>query len=144
MFLKTFLYEKIKPQIGKPWNHDLTVVGSVDLYTGDTSNFFILRKVSWGQYKNKLVIWLFSTEPNSWDMAQYVKIGLKMKTEKTEKWWYFLKDDDHRWLFDNRNIYDNNWKTAKPSNFVTSFGSRAYTKNIKISKTENNIWGFDH
>ena len=73
----------------------------------------IVREVNWGQYKNKLLIWLFSDMPNSWDMAQYVKNRPKMKTEKTEKWWYFLKDDDHRWSFGNRNIGGNYWKTAK-------------------------------
>ena len=34
----------------------LTVVGLVDLYIGDRSKNFILWKVSWGQYKNKLLI----------------------------------------------------------------------------------------
>ena len=90
-----------------------------DLYAGDRSKNFILWKVSWGQYKNKLLIWLFSAEPNSWDMAQNVKIGLKMKTEKTEKRWYFLKDDDHRWLFDNQSVGDCYWKTAKTGHFVS-------------------------
>ena len=79
----------------------------------------IVWEVNWGQYKNKLLIWLFSSEPNSWNMARYVKNRLKMKTEKTEKWWYFLKDDDHRWLFDNRNIGGNYWKTAETWHFVT-------------------------
>ena len=98
---------------------DLTVVGLVDLYIGDRSKNFILWKVSWGQYKNKLLIWLFSAEPNSWDMAQNVKIGPKMKTEKTEKRWYFLKDDDHRWYFDNQSIGGCYWKTAEAGHFVT-------------------------
>ena len=35
---------------------NLTVVGLVDLYSGDRSKIFILWKVSWGQYKNKLLI----------------------------------------------------------------------------------------
>ena len=46
-------------------------------------------------------------------MAQNAKLRQKMKTEKTEKRWYFLKDDDHGWLFDNRNVDANYWKTAE-------------------------------
>ena len=79
----------------------------MDLYIGDRSKNFILWKVSWGQYKNKLLIWLFSAEPNSWDMAQNVKIGPKMKTEKR---WYFLKDGAHRWLFDHQRVIEKQLK----------------------------------
>ena len=67
-----------------------------------------------------------------------------METEKTEKWWYFLKDDDHRWLFDNQTVGGYYWKTAKATQIVTSIGFCTYIENVKISKTENNFWGFDH
>ena len=77
-------------------------------------------------------------------MPQNVKYKQKMETEKTEKWWIFLKDDDHRWLFDNQTVGGYYWKTAKATQIVTSFGFCAYIENIKISKTENNFWGFDH
>ena len=97
--------------INRPSLSRFTYPGQVKIQT--------VREVNWGQYKNKLLIWLFSSEPNSWNMARYVKNRLKMKTEKTEKWWYFLKDDDHRWLFDNRNIGGNYWKTAETWHFVT-------------------------
>ena len=78
-----------------------------------------LLKVRQGQYKNFLLQWLFYIELWGWDMAQNVNLRQKMRTEKTEKRWYFLKDDDHRWLFDNRNVGDNYWKTGKTWHFVT-------------------------
>ena len=78
-----------------------------------------LLKVRQGQYKNFLLQWLFYIELWGWDMAQNVNLRQKMRTEKTEKRWYFLKDDDHRWLFDNRNIGGNYWKTAETWHFVT-------------------------
>ena len=74
--------------------------------------FQTLLRVRQGQHKNFLLQWLFYIVLSGWDMAQNVNLGWNMKTEKTEKWWYFLKDDDHRWLFDNRNVGDNYWKTA--------------------------------
>ena len=78
-----------------------------------------LLKVRQGQYKNFLLQLLFYIELWGWDMAQNVNLWQKMRTEKTEKRWYFLKDDDHRWLFDNRNVGDNYWKTGKTWHFVT-------------------------
>ena len=55
-------------------------------------------------------------------MAQNVNLGQKISTEdteKTEKRWYFLKDDDHRWLFDNQSVGGCYWKTAEAGHFVT-------------------------
>ena len=78
-----------------------------------------LVKVRQGQYKTFLLLWLFYFMSCSRDMAQNVKLSQKMKTEKTEKRWFFLKDDDHRWLFDNQSVGGYYWKTAKTWHFVT-------------------------
>ena len=78
-----------------------------------------LVKVRQGQYKTFLLLWLCYFMSCSQNMAQNAKFSLKMKTEKTEKRWYFLKDDDHGWLFDNRNVGDNYWKTAEAGHFVS-------------------------
>ena len=56
-----------------------------------------LLNVRQGQYKNFLLQWLFYIELSGWAMAQNVNLDQKMKT-----------DDDHRWLFDNKNIGNKN------------------------------------
>ena len=78
-----------------------------------------LLKVRQGQYKHFLLQWLFYIVLLGWNMAQNVNLGQKMRTEKTEKRWYFLKDDDHRWLLDNQSVGGYYWITAEAGHFVS-------------------------
>ena len=57
-----------------------------------------------------------------------------MKTEKTEKRWYFLKDDDHRWLFDNQSVGGYYWKTAEAGHFVSQVRFSRYASYEKSQK----------
>ena len=93
-----------------------------------------LLKVRQGQYKTFLLLWLFYFMSCSRDMAQNVKLSQKMKTEKTEKRWFFLKDDDHRWLFDNQSVGGYYWKTAEAGHFVSQVRSSCNASYEKSQK----------
>ena len=93
-----------------------------------------LLKVRQGQYKTFLLLWLCYFMSCSRNMAQNAKFSLKMKTEKTEKRWYFLKDDDHRWLFDNQSVGGYYWKTAEAGHFVSQVSFSCCASHEKSQK----------